>query len=152
MRPLITGFGHFLAHRRDGIAAVEFAVIAPVLIVLLAGAANVGLAVDHAIPLSSAARAGAQYATAAPNDLSGAQAAAAAILSGASVPTPTMSCTCPATGQAVGGATVDCVTNSCTTGVARYISVTVNRAPTQIPGLAFFSSAVASRTVVARVQ
>jgi Flp pilus assembly protein TadG len=52
---------------------VEFAVIAPVLIMLLAGAANVGFAVDHAIGLANAPPTGAQHIIARPGDIAGAE-------------------------------------------------------------------------------
>lgn len=45
-----------------GAAAVEFAIIAPVVLALLAGLANYGLAMFEKMELTSAARAGAQYA------------------------------------------------------------------------------------------
>ena len=150
MRRFITRLVAAAARDRDGIAAVEFAVIAPVMVVLLAGAANVGLAVNHNIQLANAARAGAQFATANSSDLTGAGTAASAVLPGSSVATPVMTCTCPMTGQASGGAAILC-TDPCTTGMARYVTVTVTMAPPQIPGLAFLT-ATGLRTVVARVQ
>ncbi|WP_437171125.1 TadE/TadG family type IV pilus assembly protein [Falsiroseomonas sp. E2-1-a4] len=131
-------------------AAVEFAIIAPVLITLLAGAANIGFAADHGIRLANAARAGAQYATVLPGDAAGAQSAAQAILPGASVTVAPMVCTCPLSG-ATGGPTVGCNT-ACATGMARYITVTVSMPPPQIPGLAFATALAANRSVVARVQ
>ena len=136
---------------REGVAAVEFAIIAPVLIILLAAAANVGFAVDHTIQLANAARAGAQYATVKPDDLAGAQAAALAVLPGSTAMLPVLSCTCPLAGQATSATVVGCGT-TCAGGMARYITVTVSMAPPQIAGLAFFNPAAASRTVVARVQ
>lgn len=152
MRRFITRLTASARDSRSGVAAVEFAIIAPVLIILLAGATNVGLAVDHSIQLANAARAGAQYATVQQNDMAGAQAAALRMMPPeAIVATPVMSCFCPPAGSATGTTEVVCTT-TCATGMARYITITVSMAPTQIPGLAFFSSADASRTVVARVQ
>ncbi|MDB5316891.1 MAG: hypothetical protein JWO24_2735 [Rhodospirillales bacterium] len=151
MRRWISRLAGFAALNRRGVAAVEFAVIAPVLIILLAGAANVGLAVDHTIQLSNAARAGAQYAIANQNDLTGAATAALAALPGSNPPpTAIMTCTCPPSGQSTGGTAVGCTT-TCATGMARYVTVTVTMAPPQIAGLAF-NVATGSRTVVARVQ
>jgi len=140
--------------RRDrrGVAALEFALIAPVMIILLAGTANIGLAVDHAINLSNAARAGAQYVIAVPSDTAGARAAAQAVLPGATVTVGAMVCTCPVTGSSSGGPTVACNVTTCTTGLTRSVTVTVTRAPVQIAGLAFNSTAASTRSVVARVQ
>lgn len=151
MKRFITRLAVFARNSRSGVAAVEFAIIAPVMTILLAGATNVGLAVDHSIHLANAARAGAQYATALSSDLAGARTAALAVMPGATVATPVMTCICPPSGYATGTTTVDCTT-TCATGMARYITVTVSMTPTQIPGLAFFSSTAATRTVVARVQ
>ncbi len=137
---------------RRGVAALEFALIAPVMIVLLAAAANIGLAVDHAINLSNAARAGAQYVIALPSDTVGARTAALGVLPGAVVTVGAMVCTCPAPGESTGGPTIACNTTTCLTGLTRTVTVTVTRAPVQIPGLAFNSTAASTRSVVARVQ
>lgn len=150
MRRFITRLAGLARNSRSGVAAVEFAVIAPVLTVLLAGATNVGLAVDHSIRLANAARAGAQFATVQQNNMAGAQTAAQNMMPGATVALPVMTCICPPTGSATGTTVVAC-TSTCAGGMARYISVTVTMPPTQIPGLAFVTTA-ASRTVVARVQ
>lgn len=62
-------FGHFLWKRttrlgssRRGAAAVEFALLAPIVIAALAGLANYGMAMFEKMELESAARAGAQIA------------------------------------------------------------------------------------------
>lgn len=114
---------------RGGVAAVEFAIIAPVLIMLLGGAVDIGTAVDRSIRLENAARTAAQYVTRAPADSAGAQSAAMATLAGmtgASVTVGAMACRCPATGSAVGGAVVDCGT-TCATGMVKSITVTATR-------------------------
>jgi Flp pilus assembly protein TadG len=135
---------------------VEFAVVAPVMITLLAGAANVGFAVDHAIALANAARAGAQHLIAQPNDAAGARVAVEAVLDRATLDPIVMVCTCPASvSAATGGTTVNCVTGSCdpNIGMVRSLTVTVTMAPRQIPGLATFTpDPVRSRSVVVRVQ
>jgi Flp pilus assembly protein TadG len=143
----------FLAaiRNRHGVAAVEFAVIAPVLITLFAGAVNIGFAVDNTIRLANAARAGAAYITAVPSDTAGAQSVAQSVLPGATATVGSMVCTCPPSGAATGGSTVGCST-TCGTGMARYFTVTVTRAPTSIAGLAFATAGPTSRSVVARVQ
>lgn len=50
----------------DGIAAVEFAIIAPVLILLLAGAVSFGVGLRMKMEVGNAARAGAAYASSNP--------------------------------------------------------------------------------------
>ena len=55
------GFGR-LRQDRDGAAAVEFAILVPVIAAILTGVANYGLATFDKMELTSAARAGAQYA------------------------------------------------------------------------------------------
>lgn len=50
---------------------VEFAIGVPVLLLLLSGAIDLGLALDESSSLRSAARAGAQYGMRFPNDTSG---------------------------------------------------------------------------------
>jgi len=47
---------------QSGIAAVEFALIAPIMMVLLLGLLDYGIAAYHSMELESAARSGAQYA------------------------------------------------------------------------------------------
>ncbi len=48
---------------RRGVAAVEFALIAPILVILLGAATDLGRAIERAIRLENAARAGAQLLT-----------------------------------------------------------------------------------------
>jgi Flp pilus assembly protein TadG len=153
---LLSFFRRAITRDRRGVAAVEFAVVAPVMITLLAGAANVGFAVDHAIALANAARAGAQHLIAQPNDAAGARAAAQAVLPGSTAAVSPMACTCPASvSAATGGSAVNCETGSCAAniGMVRSLTVTVTMAPRQIPGLATFTpDPVRSRSVVVRVQ
>jgi Flp pilus assembly protein TadG len=105
---LLASCRHAIARDRKGVAAVEFAVVAPVLITLLAGAANIGFAVDHAIALANAARAGAQHIIAQPGDAAGARTAAQAVLPGSTAAVSPMACTCPASvSAATGGSAVE---------------------------------------------
>lgn len=64
MRPRPAFLRLFPTRRADvaGVAAVEFALIAPVLLTLLAGAFDLGRALDQSIRMESAALAGAQLA------------------------------------------------------------------------------------------
>jgi len=141
----------FPACGRSGVAAVEFAVIAPVLVTLLAAAVNIGFAVDNTIRLANAARAGAAYITVLPNDAAGAQSVAQSVLAGSTATIGAMVCTCPPSGAATGGSPVDCG-SPCAPGMAQYITVTVTRPPTTILQLGFAGVGPTSRSVVARVQ
>lgn len=116
---------------RSGVAAVEFAIVAPVLVTLLGAAVDLGTAIERTIHLENAARAGAQWITKAPTDLTGAQAAAQALLTTGGTATTAESCQCPPTGAATGGSVVSC-TSTCATGLIRYVTVTATRPFTPI--------------------
>jgi Flp pilus assembly protein TadG len=62
-----------LRRRRDGNSAVEFALAAPVLVMLAIGTFDYGAAVNLSSTLRGAARAGIQYASAHPTDAAGIQ-------------------------------------------------------------------------------
>jgi Flp pilus assembly protein TadG len=135
--------------RRRGSSMVEFALTAPLLLLLTAGTLNYGLALRMAISVAEAARAGAQYGSASSAnaaDSAGIQAAAqnaAPNLSGLTI-TPVQSCKC-ANGSAVGCG------GSCATGaVELYVEVTARAtAPNAFsyPGLGF-TGAVSSKAVM----
>lgn len=109
-----------------GVAAVEFAFVAPILIMLLAGIVDLGFAFERSLRLATAAQAAAQHLLGRPADLEGATAVAAAEAGqGASVSILALPCQCPAANGSP-GPTVDCAT-TCPTGVARYLRVTVTR-------------------------
>jgi Flp pilus assembly protein TadG len=128
---------------------VEFAISAPVLLLLAAGVLNYGIALRAAIAVSSAARAGAQYgslSTSNAADTAGMQAAAASAapnLSGLVV-TPVQACRCS------NGAAVSCV-GSCPSGpVGLYVEVTARATAPNLfryPGLPF-TGAVSAKAVM----
>lgn len=64
------GASRFAADER-GASAVEFAFAAPVLLLLLSGVIDLGLALNQSSSLSNAARAGAQYGIRFPSDKDG---------------------------------------------------------------------------------
>ena len=107
-----------LWHARDGVAAVEFALIAPFLILLLGGAVSFGDALRVRIAVGNAARAGAAWASLNGYDSSGIAAAARAAtgLAGVGVTATAQASTCtnPAstTLAASGGATLCPATGS----------------------------------------
>ena len=107
---------------RKGSSMVEFALVAPVLLLLLAGVLNFGVALRTAIAVSQAARAGAQYAASSvanSSDVSGIAAAtrnAAPAVSGIEAAT-TRYCKCAS------GSAVAC-TAACSSGpVEMYVTV-----------------------------
>ncbi len=62
MRAFLGKFKGSVVESRHGAAAVEFALLAPIIAVILAGIANYGMALFQKMELESAARAGAQMA------------------------------------------------------------------------------------------
>lgn len=139
----------FRNHRRtrcSGIVAIEFALVAPLILLLLAGALDFGRLVRTSVCVADAARAGAQYGSltfANSSDISGMQTAAlnaAPDVTGMTA-TAVKSCQCP------GGASVSCG-GSCTGGkMMVYVQVTAQvtcNAVFSYPGLPF-SGAVSSR-------
>ncbi len=96
-----------LRRSRDGVAALEFALTAPVLILLMVGAISFGAAYRVKMQVGNAARAGAAYASAHGFSQSGITAAAqnATALStdvGVAAANATSSCVDPATGTITG--------------------------------------------------
>lgn len=115
-----------LARGSFGTAAAEFAIVAPVLLSLFGAAMDLGSAIERSIRLANAARAGAQYATAAPSDTTGASSLASSLitdLTGSSV-TVVATCACPSSTTTSTGNAVPC-NSTCGSGMAQYITVTV---------------------------
>ncbi|MBY0333970.1 MAG: pilus assembly protein [Acetobacteraceae bacterium] len=118
---------------RRGVAATEFAVLAPVLGLIALGAYDFGNAVQTSIRLDRAVRTGAQHAVLQPRDFAGMRAAARAAwpaLTDAELPMPTEACLC-------GGSTVAC-SATCGSGLVRTVTVTARRSvqPFILGGLA----------------
>jgi len=137
--------------RRRGIALVEYALTAPLLLLLLAGALDYGIELRTATAVSAAARAGAAYGSASvANSTNTAGIQSAAVNSAPEVKTMTVasaqSCQCP------GGAAVSCG-GSCTGNMLMYVQVTVqatSSTPFAYSGLGF--SGIASAKATMRVQ
>jgi Flp pilus assembly protein TadG len=134
---------------RRGSTMVEFAISAPVLMLLAAGVLNYGMALRAAIAVSAAARAGAQHgSSSAANaaDTAGIQAAAtnAAPNLAGMVVTPLQVCRC------ANGSAVSCA-GSCASGpVEMYVEVTARATAPHLfryPGLPY-SGAVAATAVM----
>lgn len=100
---------------RRGIAAMELALIAPVLLLMLLSTYDVASAMWRTTRLEMAARAGAQYAFARPQDSAGIASAALGQLAGwtgVTVASTVMACRCD------NGSAVDCATGTCQSGSA----------------------------------
>ena len=112
---------------RRGHAAMEFALIAPSILLLMLSASDFGLAMIKSQHLKSAARSGATYAFQHPQDSAGITAAVRANLAGvtnATIATPSMSCKCD------DGTTANCTTGLCLGGTVApiaYVSVVVTQ-------------------------
>ena len=111
-----------------GVSALEFAFVAPVIVLALLGAFDLGNAIQQSMRLESAARAGAQRAFAYPSDRAGIVTAVRNNLpadwTDVTVRVPARVCKCD------DGTTVDCSTGICAGSTASpitYISVTVTR-------------------------
>ncbi len=124
-------FGHFCRDRR-GVSALEFAIIAPVIVLLLLGAYDLGNAAQRQIRLLEAVRSGGAYALSWPTDVSGIETAVANALPGVTL-TPALAvvqCQClnPATGAVTG--LMDCTTanfDTCTgSNTGTVVSITAS--------------------------
>jgi len=135
--------------RQMGSAMVEFALIAPLLLLLLAGVLDYSMALRTAIAISDAARAGAHYgslSTANANDTAGMEAAAhnaVPNLTGMTV-NAVRSCKCP------DGSAVSC-TGTCGSGALSVFAEVTTQTTAQnafsYPGLSF-SGAVSAKAVM----
>ena len=100
---------------RSGLAAVEFALVAPVAILILVSVMDISNAMWRTMRLEIAAGSGAQYAFAAPQDSAGITNKVLAALPGwtnVTVQPTTMTCNCD------NGATVNCTSGICLVGNA----------------------------------
>ena len=133
------------AKDNSGAAAVEFALIAPMMLLMVIGITELGKIVYYRSVLESAARSGTQagiastvsYTTAANVTAASATmvtattaAITAANIGGANTPTAPVTCECS------DGTSVTCVTGTCATGAVRYIAtVTVTKTYTPLYNL-----------------
>jgi Flp pilus assembly protein TadG len=124
-----------LVWAREGNAALEFSLGAPVLAIIFVPLIDIGMAVYQQMQVQDAAQAGAQYAMAHGWNSSGIQSAvtSATALSVSASPAPSKSCGCPDT-SSVGAAT--CGSN-CPDGQAAGTYVTVNAQATYAPLLPY---------------
>ncbi len=117
-----------LMRAKRGVAAVEFALAAPILVGLLLPVGDLGIAFSQRIQVQQAAQAGAQYAgshpwnTNSPTQIANAVTAAAALSGITATPAPSQVCGCP-TGTMVAMAIC---TSTCTNGQNAGYYVVVN--------------------------
>jgi len=140
----LVGTIHSLIASRRGNATVEFALILPVAVLLIAGLIEFGIAAYDGTSLEDAARVGAQYAIQKGLDSSGIQTA----VTGATKMDPlTLNVTsqqfCECSGS--WGTPVDCSTTTCSGNapLAKFIQVTV--AQNYTPVFPFFASMIPSQ-------
>jgi Flp pilus assembly protein TadG len=107
--------------RRSGVSSIEFALLMPIMLAMLVGLLDWGLAIDQRIQLQTAVRAGAQYALRNPTDTAGITAAvrAAAADRTLTVGDPVIFCEC-------NGGAASC-TATCDSGLQRFLSVSANQ-------------------------
>jgi hypothetical protein len=129
---------------RRGVAASEFAMVAPLLLLLVAVAHDVANSALASIRLETAVRAGAQQAMATPADMDAvrnAVIAAASGLTAAEVPQPVLACECAGAAAACGA--------PCPAGEARWVTITARSALTPLL-LSSLSSGVGNAVVRVR--
>ncbi|SDB74470.1 TadE/TadG family type IV pilus assembly protein [Belnapia rosea] len=105
-----------------GVAASELAVMAPVLLLLFVGTADVANLIQTNIRLDRAVQAGAQYAAGNETDLAGIQAQVMAAwpeLTAADVPLPILACECAGTAIACDQA--------CPSGLVQTVAISAQR-------------------------
>lgn len=127
---------------RRGIAASEFAVVVPVLTLLVMASFDIGTRVETSIRLERAASLGAQYAMARPSDMTEVQnrvVAALSGLSGVTVPLPALACECAS-------AAALC-TAACPSGLVQTITVTAQRSlsPILLPAMSMATGSAVAR-------
>ncbi len=138
-------FLHRLRHDRSGTAAVEMALITPVLVTIMLLVVELGSAIEQTLRLEAAARAGALHAAALPSDTSGMVQTVRAALEGWSdvdVATPVVTCECPGVGPTTCG-------GSCVAPLERFVTISVSR---PFGGLLITNRPTLTGHVIQRVQ
>ena len=142
------------ASDRQGVSAVEFALVAPVLFVILAGIADVTRLIWYQTEVTQATRAGMQFATANPGDTAGIAAvvAASTSLNGSSgFVVDAASCGC-ATAASATLIFLPCATITCASPNRKYVRISATYDWTPMFGsLSVFPDKL-NTTVVLRVQ
>ena len=148
-------YGPMVDH--SGTAALEFALVASIVVTVLLAAFDIGIAMLQYAELNAAVRAGGQYAIAFPTDTSGIEAAVNAVLPGsmqASV-TKKIGCECSNGGGGSPCGSVSGSCSSCPSGTTqRYVHVasSLNASTWFTTPLAIIPLSAPSACYVARVQ
>jgi Flp pilus assembly protein TadG len=142
MLPLAPAAWRWPLRSRRGVAALEFALVVPVLILLLLATVDYGRAISQNIRLSNAVRAGAQYALSFPDDVAGINARVTAALGGWTDVSVATECQC-----AGGSASASACTQICTG-----IRVTTVRASRPFSAYHFTNITSVRSNVTLRVQ
>jgi Flp pilus assembly protein TadG len=143
-----------LFRAREGNAALEFSIAAPILVVIFVPLIDIGMAVYQQMQVQDAAQAGAQYAMAHGWNSSAIQTAvtsATALASVSASPAPAKSCGCP-DDSSVGAAACG---STCPDGRAAGTYVTVNAQATYTPLLPYpvlGTSVTLAAQATARIQ
>ena len=118
-----------LRRDRRGVSAIEFAFIAPVMIMLMLGAFDFGNAAQQQIQLQQAVRAGGAYAISRPTDLAGIQEAVSAGLPDRWKLSGSVTTTCSCSDGSLSAGTCDAPgLGGCSANSAKTISITATLA------------------------
>ena len=131
-----TGFIKSVRRDRRGTAALEFGLAVPLLLTLIVGLTETGMAAFEAMQVKNAAEAGVVYASQHPTDIAGIQSAvvnATGTTGITATPAPTSFCGCPGTN----GITVGNCVALCASGSAQGQYVKVNASLTHVKILTF---------------
>jgi Flp pilus assembly protein TadG len=142
MPSLATAAQRWRLRSRRGIAALEFALVVPVLILLILATVDYGRAIAQSMRLSNAVRAGAQYALSFPDDVAGINARVTGALGGWTDVSVATECQC------AGGTT----SATACTEVCSGIRVTTVRATRPFSAYHFTSITSVTSNVTLRVQ
>ena len=125
MAPLSAVAARTAFHEQSGSSVVELALLTPLLLLLLAGAVDMGQAFYAAIEVSSAATAGADYGIQKPTNTSGME--QAALLDGANLSGLAASASWGCECSDGTSASVSCISEpSCSTNPVNYVLVTTS--------------------------
>lgn len=145
-----------ICHDRRGVSAIEFAIIAPIMVTLMLGAYDLGNAAQQQIRLQEAVRAGGAYAISWPTDLIGIQnAVTRALPNGPTLTNPAaVSCSClnPATGTVTGLPACTALNFDTCTGSNSGTVVSITATSVYRPSLPLFAGVANSANYVTRFQ
>lgn len=109
---------------QTGASAVEFALVAPMLIALVVGLADFGSALRERMQLTAAAHAGIQYAARNPDNPGG---ISSAVNAASSIPSARLTVSTTTACECADGSAVACAGGACPAGSARtYVTVAVS--------------------------